>query len=92
MLKAVTPGGLQWYFSDPAQMGMGFTGIAHASGIATASFNPGAIVFSRTSGVQAGFSIMRPATSFLEPPQRISGYQPPPYPHTRISQLGSPPQ
>lgn len=65
-VQAVTPGGLQWYFSDPGQMGMGFTGIASSSRLSMASVNPGAMVFSRSSGIQAGFSAMRPATTFLE--------------------------
>lgn len=63
---ATTPGGIQWYFSDPAQMGMGFTGVANTTAISAASFNPAAMPFCRSSGIQVGFSVLRPATSFLE--------------------------
>lgn len=65
-LQAGVPGGLQWYFFSPRQMGMGYTGISNWNDVSTASMNPGAIVFSRQSGVQIGTSIVRPATTFLE--------------------------
>ncbi len=66
ILAANTPGGLQWYYFSPRQMAMGFTGIALNNDPATASMNPGGIVFSRMSGVQVGSSLIRPATTYLE--------------------------
>lgn len=65
-LLAGIPGGLQWYFFSPRQMGMGYTGIASWNDVSTASMNPGALVFSRYAGVQVGTSVLRPATTFLE--------------------------
>lgn len=65
-LRAGVPGGLQWYFFSPRQMAMGYTGISNWNDVSTASMNPGAIVFSRQSGVQIGTSMVRPATTFLE--------------------------
>lgn len=45
---------------------MGYTGIASWNDVSTASMNPGAIVFSRQSGIQVGTSVLKPATTFLE--------------------------